>query len=88
MVVSVDGELECVILRSCGTAGPDSNWLIGEGVCRVTSDVGKCSVCGMVRADWIDRDAGVKLCEHCYGRGMRENGRGTVLLLIRRLEIT
>jgi len=43
---------------------------------RVTADVGKCSVCGLVRAEWIDREAGVKLCEHCYGRGVREKGRG------------
>ncbi|MDP3396467.1 MAG: hypothetical protein Q8S57_07375 [Methanoregula sp.] len=39
---------------------------------RVTADVGKCSVCGLVKAEWIDREAGVKLCEHCYGRGVRE----------------
>ena len=38
---------------------------------RVKADVGKCSVCGIVRAVWIDREAGVKLCEHCYGREMR-----------------
>jgi len=29
-----------------------------------------------VRAEWIDREAGVKLCEWCYGRGMRENALG------------
>ena len=40
---------------------------------RVTVDVGKCSVCGLVKAEWIDREAGVMLCEHCYGRGVREN---------------
>ncbi|MDO8871475.1 MAG: hypothetical protein Q7V05_01930 [Methanoregula sp.] len=28
---------------------------------RVTADVGKCSVCELVRAKWIDREAGVKL---------------------------
>ena len=43
---------------------------------RVTAYVGKCSVCGLVRAEWIDREAGVKLCEHCYGRGVREMTRG------------
>ncbi len=43
---------------------------------RVTAAIGKCSVCGLVKAEWIDREAGVKLCEHCYGRGMRENARG------------
>jgi hypothetical protein len=29
-----------------------------------------------LRADWIDREAGVKLYEHCHGRGVRENARG------------
>jgi hypothetical protein len=42
---------------------------------RVTADVGKCSVCGIAKAVWIDREAGVKLCEHCYGRGLREEAR-------------
>jgi hypothetical protein len=42
---------------------------------RVTADVGKCSVCGIAKAVWIDREAGVKLCEHCYGRGVREEAR-------------
>ncbi len=41
---------------------------------RVTADIGKCSVCGIAKAMWIDREAGVKLCEHCYGRGVREEG--------------
>jgi len=39
---------------------------------RVTADIGKCSVCGVAKAVWLDRDAGVKLCEHCYGRGLRK----------------
>jgi hypothetical protein len=42
---------------------------------RVTADVGKCSVCGVAKAVWIDREAGVKLCEHCYGRGVRDDAR-------------
>jgi superfamily II helicase len=40
---------------------------------RVTADMGKCSVCGIVRAAWIDRQEGVKLCEHCYGREVWED---------------
>jgi hypothetical protein len=39
---------------------------------RVTADVGKCSICGVAKAVWIDRETGVKLCEHCYGRGLRK----------------
>ena len=42
---------------------------------RVTADVGKCSVCGVAKAVWIDRESGVKLCEHCYVRGVREDAR-------------
>ena len=30
---------------------------------RVTAGIGMCPVCGLVKADWIDREAGVKLCE-------------------------
>jgi hypothetical protein len=39
---------------------------------RVTADIGKCSVCKIAKAVWLDRQNGVKLCEHCYGRGVRE----------------
>ncbi|WP_321506353.1 hypothetical protein [uncultured Methanoregula sp.] len=38
--------------------------------CRVNADVGKCSVCGVAPAEWVDREAGVKLCGRCYGRGV------------------
>jgi len=38
---------------------------------RVTADMGKCSVCGMEKAGWIDRTTHVLLCEHCYGREVR-----------------
>jgi len=41
---------------------------------RITAEIGKCSVCGVAKAVWLDREAGVKLCEHCYGRGVREEG--------------
>ncbi|MDD1705022.1 MAG: hypothetical protein LUP97_07350 [Methanoregula sp.] len=40
---------------------------------RVMADVGKCSVCGVAKAVRFDLEAGVKLCEHCYGRGVRED---------------
>ena len=49
--------------------------------------VGKCSVCGIGKAVWLDREVGVKLCEHCYGRGVREAAReaGVVLTVPRAL---
>jgi len=42
---------------------------------RITADIGKCSVCGIAIAVWLDREVGVKLCEHCYGRGVREEAQ-------------
>ena len=42
---------------------------------RVTADIGKCSICGITKAAWIDREAGVKRSDHCYGRGVREDAR-------------
>jgi len=39
---------------------------------RLTADIGKCSICGVAKAVWLDRETGVKLCEHCYGRGLRK----------------
>ena len=40
---------------------------------RVTADIGKCSVCKIAKAVWLDRETGVKLCEHCYARGLRKD---------------
>ena len=39
---------------------------------RVTADIGKCSICKIAKAVWFDRETGVKLCEHCYARGLRK----------------
>jgi hypothetical protein len=39
---------------------------------RVTADIGKCSICKIGNAVWFDRETGVKLCEHCYGRSLRK----------------
>ena len=44
-----------------------SGWMC-PGVTRTTG-VGKCSVCGLDRGAWVDRRAGMKLCEHCYNTG-------------------
>jgi len=43
-----------------------------SGCSRVTADIGKCSICGVAKVVWLDREAGLKLCEHCYGRGLRK----------------
>ena len=52
---------------------------------RLAVDVGKCSVCGLVKAEWIDREAGVLLCEHCYGRVMKENDRRVGVRIYQRI---
>ena len=35
---------------------------------RVTVDIGRCTVCGLEKAEWIDRERGVAVCEGCWGR--------------------
>jgi len=40
---------------------------------RVTVDIGRCSICGLEKAVWIDRERGVAVCEGCWGREVREN---------------
>jgi len=42
---------------------------------RVTADIGKYSICKIAKAVWLDRETGVKLCEHCHGRGVREDAQ-------------
>jgi hypothetical protein len=35
---------------------------------RCTAGIGRCSVCGLDTAVWVDRAAGVRLCQSCYDR--------------------
>jgi len=35
---------------------------------RVNVSIGRCSVCDLEPAVWLDRQSGVRLCEVCYGR--------------------
>jgi hypothetical protein len=39
---------------------------------RVSVDIGKCSVCGLAKAVWRDKESGVNLCEGCWEREVRE----------------
>jgi len=46
---------------------------------QVTTDLGKCPVCGVAKVEWIDEESGVMLCGRCYGRGSctgKRKGRG------------
>jgi hypothetical protein len=42
---------------------------------QVTAYIEKCSVFGVTRAGWLDREGGVKLYEHCCGRDLRDKRR-------------
>jgi hypothetical protein len=42
---------------------------------RMTVDIGKCSVCGVAKTVWLNCKAGMKLYEHCYGRGLRKEAK-------------
>jgi len=35
---------------------------------RISSSVGRCSVCNLTPAVYLDRETGVRLCEACYSR--------------------
>ena len=43
---------------------------------RVTVDIGRCTVCGLEKAVWSDRERGVAVCEGCWGREVREEEMG------------
>jgi len=42
------------------------------------NEVGRCTVCKLDRAAYIDRGTGTKFCEVCYQRAMRAGGKGEV----------
>ncbi|HOT03976.1 MAG TPA: hypothetical protein PK069_07345 [Methanolinea sp.] len=36
---------------------------------QLTCSIGRCSVCGLEKAEWVDRGSGVKLCGVCHEKG-------------------
>jgi len=46
---------------------------------RLTTGIGRCTVCNLDRAAYLDRAAGTALCEYCYHRAMQAQGRGEVV---------
>jgi len=42
------------------------------------ASVGRCTLCNLDRAAYLDRATGTALCEYCYQRAVREQGRGEV----------
>ncbi|MEI7434912.1 MAG: hypothetical protein WCJ93_11740 [Methanomicrobiales archaeon] len=47
--------------------------VIGRMV-RISKDIGRCSVCNLGKAVFIDKEAGVHLCQDCYDREARSSG--------------
>ena len=46
---------------------------------RVTAGIGRCTVCDLDRAAYLDRATGTALCEYCYQRAMQAQGHGEVV---------
>ena len=47
---------------------------------RLKASVGRCSVCDLDKAAYIDRSTGTSLCESCYQRVARDQGCGEVVV--------
>jgi hypothetical protein len=47
--------------------------VIGRMV-RITKDIGRCSVCNLGKAVFLDREAGSSICQQCYDREARAAG--------------
>lgn len=45
---------------------------------RVTASIGRCTICNLDRAAYLDRATGTSLCEYCYQRAMQAQGNGEV----------
>lgn len=45
---------------------------------RVTASIGRCTICNLDRAAYLDRSTGTRLCEYCYQRAMLAQGHGEV----------
>jgi len=43
------------------------------------ASVGRCTICNLDRAAYLDRATGTSLCEYCYQRAVRDQGRGEVI---------
>jgi len=46
---------------------------------RLTTGIGRCTVCNLDRAAYLDRAAGTALCEYCYQRAVQAQGQGEVV---------
>ncbi|OPX68540.1 MAG: hypothetical protein A4E37_00913 [Methanoregulaceae archaeon PtaB.Bin056] len=56
-----------VVMRERSSAPPFPGIIDMDRLERVEADVGRCTVCGMEKAVWIDRERGVAVCEGCWG---------------------
>jgi len=60
-----------MVRRERSSAPPLPGMIDVDRLERVTVDIGRCTVCGLEKAIWIDRGRGIAVCEGCWGREVR-----------------
>ncbi len=61
-----------LVERERSSAPPLPGMINVDRLERVTVDIGRCTVCRLEKAEWIDRERGVAVCEGCWGREVRK----------------
>ena len=54
--------------REQGESPPLPGILTIDRMENISNDIGRCSVCNLEKAVYIDREAGTSICQHCYDR--------------------
>lgn len=60
------------VRRERSSAPPLPGMIDVDRLERVTADIGRCTVCGLEKALWRDKERGVAVCEGCWGREVRD----------------
>ncbi len=60
-----------MVRRERSSAPPLPGLIDVDRLERVTVDIGRCTVCGLEKAVWRDKERGVAVCEGCWGRENR-----------------
>ncbi|MBP1929152.1 hypothetical protein J2741_001699 [Methanolinea mesophila] len=61
---------EDAVRRERASAPPLPGLIDIDRLERISTDLGRCTICGLEKAEWIDRERGVKVCEGCWEREM------------------
>ena len=59
---------DAVVRKDRAAAPPLPGVIDLLGMERHSPDIGKCSVCNLKAATYLNKETGVKLCEHCHER--------------------